>query len=109
MADFLKILGQAALPAAILTNVYTVPAGRSCTISTITVCNGNTTNNTFRISVAIAGAADTSRQYIYFEQLVEANSTFASTIGITLSAGDVVRAYSSNEGLCVNIFGVEVV
>jgi len=109
MADTLKTLGQAALAATTLTNVYTVPTGKSCTISTITVCNRGTTNDTFRISIAVAGAADTAAQYLYFDQPVEAKSTFASTIGITLAAGDIVRAYGSTANLSVNIFGVEVV
>ena len=108
MADTLKILGQAALTATTLTDVYTVPADKSATISTLMVCNRGNTSATFRISVCVAGAADTTAQYIYYDQLVDANSTFAITVGITLAATDVVRAYATTANLSVNVFGVEV-
>lgn len=108
MADTLKILGQAALSATTNTDVYTVPADRSATISTITVCNRHSSQCTFRIQVAIAGAASSTSQYIFYDQLLDAYSTFSITIGITLATTDVVRAYTNGSLVSVNIFGVEV-
>lgn len=108
MADTLKILGQAALAITTLTDVYTVPAARSATISTITVCNRGATATTFRLSVAIAGAANTNAQYLFYDQAIDAYSTFTITIGMTLAATDKIRAYAASANVSVNIFGVEI-
>lgn len=108
MADTLKILGSAALAATTLTTVYTVPASKMTTVSTITVCNRAATAATFRISVAAAAAADTAGQYLYYDQAIDGNSTFTITIGITLATTDVIRAYASTANIQVNVFGVEV-
>ena len=108
MTDALKVLGQSALAATTLTDVYTVPAATSTTVSTLTVCNRGGASGTFRLSVAIGGAADTAAQYIYYDQYLDANSTFAATVGITLAATDKIRAYASSANFSVNIFGVEV-
>lgn len=108
MADTIKILGQAALSSAVLTDVYTVPASKSATISTITVCNRGTLPCTFRISVAIGGASDTNAQYIYYDQAVNAGDTYAITLGITLATTDKLRAYASTNSVSINVFGVEV-
>lgn len=108
MADSLKVLGQTALAGSVLTDVYTVPTSTSATISTITVCNRGTGSTSFRISVAKAGAADSSAQYIYYDQAIDGNSSFTVTIGMTLGAGDVIRSYTTGASVSVNIFGVEI-
>lgn len=108
MAVTQKILGQAALALTTLTNVYAVPAATTATISTISVCNRAATACTFRIGVAIAGAADTVAQYLFYDAYLDANSTYIATIGITVGAADVIRVYSSNASTSVNIFGIEV-
>lgn len=107
MAETLKVLAQSAPAATTLTDVYTVPASTVTTISTITVCNRGSTAATFRISVAVGGAADTAAQYVYYDQALDAYSTYAATIGITLNAADKIRAYASSANLSVNVFGVE--
>lgn len=108
MADTFKILGQAALAATTSTNVYPVPPATTATISSITICNRASTPCTFRISVAVAAAALTNAQYIYYDQPLDGNSTFVATLGITLAATDVIRAYASTANVSVNVFGVEV-
>ena len=108
MADTFKILGQSAPAATTLTDLYTVPASRSTTISTITVCNRAATAATFRISAAAAGAADATSQYIYYDQTIDANDTFAPTMGITLATTDKLRVYASTANLTFSAFGVEV-
>jgi len=102
-----KILAQSSPTAGLLTDVYTVGALTQTVISTLTVCNRSNIGTTFRISVAIAGALDTNSQYLYYDVYIDANETFASTIGITLGAGDVVRMFSGSGNLTINLFGVE--
>lgn len=102
-----KILAQASPSAGISTDVYTVGALTQSVISTLTVCNRGGISTSFRISVAVAGAGLTNSQYLYYDVFIDAYDTFASTIGITLGAGDVVRMYSANGNLTINLFGVE--
>jgi hypothetical protein len=108
MATTPKVLGQMSLAVInTLYDVYTVPGATNTTVSTITVCNRGTTQETFRIAVAVAGAADDNKQYIAYDTSVPGNDIFAATIGITLAATDVIRCYGSSTNLSVNIFGIE--
>lgn len=108
MTDVLKILGQVNPSATTLTALYTVPAATAVSSSTFTVCNQSASAGTFRISVAAAGAADTTKQYIFYDAPIGGNDTFTATIGMTLATTDLVRVYASNASMSFNIFGVEV-
>lgn len=109
MADLPKTLGQLAPAATTLTALYTVPALTYTVVSSVIVCNQNSTSSTFRISVAVLGAADTPKQYLYYDVPISKNNTFVATIGISLNAGDVVRVYAGNTNVSFNLMGVEVV
>lgn len=102
-----KILGQNTPAATTSTDLYTVPAATSAIISTIVVCNANATGITYRLSVAIAGAAIANGQYIAFDQVVAANSSITWTIGATLAATDKIRCYASATLVVFNVFGTE--
>lgn len=108
MADTPKVLAQSYPAVATLTDAYTVPANTKTVASTLKVCNQSSQPTKFRVSVAVAGAADAAKQYLYYDEPLAANSTFSATEGWSLAATDVVRVYSGN-GLCsFNLFGVEV-
>jgi hypothetical protein len=108
MAETYKILAQAAPAAATLTNLYTVPASTSTIVSTITISNQSATADTFRISVAPGGAADATSQYIVFNATVNGNDTIGLSYGLTLSATDVIRVFSTNGTTVFQAFGVEI-
>lgn len=108
MTESFKVLGQASPPATTLTPLYTVPGATSATVSTLAVCNQNGAPVTFRASVAVAGAADAPKQYLFFDRTIPPNGTVTVTIGMTLAATDVVRCYASTTGLSFNLFGVEI-
>ncbi len=108
MTDAIKILGQAKPGAATLSALYTVPALTQTTVSTLTVCNQSSVATSFRVSLAIAGAADTPAQYIYYDVPINGNDTFCATLGISLGAGDVCRCYNTLATLSFNLSGVEV-
>jgi hypothetical protein len=108
MASTLKVLGQNAPGAATLTDCYTVPALTTATVSTLVVCNRSATATAFRVSVAVAGAADATSQYIYYDVAIPGNDTFAATLGISLGAGDVVRVYNTLATCTFSIYGVEI-
>ena len=108
MVDTIKVLGQTNPSATTLTNLYIVPASKSATISSVTICNTGSDATTFRISIAIGGEADSPKQYLYYDLPIPANDTFIATIGVTLATTDIVRVYGGNDDLSFNLFGVEV-
>lgn len=108
MAETIKVLAQADLAATTLTDVYTVPALTNAVISSVTVANRNATAIAFRASIAVAGAADTNKQYMYYDVTVGGGDTFTYTLGVTLDETDVMRFFADQTGVSVNIFGVEI-
>lgn len=100
-----RVLGQSAPAAATLTDVLTVPAGIEAVISSLVVCNLGNTATSFRVSVAINGAADSDAQQLYYDVQIPANDTFVATVGITLDDSDIIRFYSANGRLSINLFG----
>lgn len=108
MAETLKVLGQANPAATTLTDMYTVPASTSTVVSTLQIANRTNGNIRVRVSVAIAGAADSLEQYIIYDQLVLKQDTITLTIGMTLATTDVVRVYTDTLGASFNLFGTEV-
>ena len=107
MAATYKVLNQTAPSAASLTDAYTVPGATSTVGSSIVVCNRSATPTTYRISVAVAGAADATKQYLAYDSPIGANESIVFTIGFTLAATDVIRVYATLATLSFNVFGVE--
>jgi len=107
VADTYKVLGQSNPLATTLTDIYTVPAATSVVVSTIVIANRSATGTSFRISVAIAGAADNNVQYIAYDVPIGGNESISLTLGITLAATDKVRVYATLATLTFSIFGVE--
>lgn len=108
MANAYKVLGQSAPLATTLTDIYTVPAATQAIVSTITVCNQSGTATSFRISVAPAGAADATSQYIYYDVAIAGNDTFAATLGVSLATTDKIRVYATLATLSFTVTGVEI-
>ena len=108
MADAYKVLGQSAPSATTLTDIYTVPAATEAVVSTILVANRSATPTSFRLSVAPAGAADATSQYLYYDVALDGNDTFAATIGLTLATTDKVRVYATLATVSFSLFGTEV-
>lgn len=108
MTDLLRVLGQADPSAGVLTDLYTVPPSTQVATGSITVCNRNTFSIKFRVAISIGGAADTPKQYIYYDAPLDANDTFIATIGVTLANLDVIRVRSDMGGVSFNAWGVEV-
>jgi len=106
MADVIKVLAQSHPAISTPTDMYTVPINRTAVISSMTICNMGVTSS-WRLSVAIGGAGDEHKQYLYYNVPHAANDTFTATLGITLAAGDIVRVYSGNGDMSFNLFGIE--
>lgn len=108
MAETIKVLAQSNPAATTLTDAYTVPALTNAVISSIVVANRDSVAHSFRISVAVAGAANDNKQYLYFDVAIGGNDSFAATLGITLDAADVIRVFADAQQLSFNIFGTEI-
>jgi hypothetical protein len=108
MTDTLKVLAQSNPVANNLTDIYTVAGSTQATISSITISNLDSVQVNFWLSIAVAGAADTPKQYMYYNMILDTNDTFIATIGVTLAATDVIRVKASTANVAFNIFGVEI-
>lgn len=102
-----KVLGQLNPSINVLTDFYTVPALKTVVTSSIVICNQSAVAVHFRISVAVAGAVDAVKQYLYYDIGLSANDTFIATIGFTLAASDVVRVRADSASVSFNLFGDE--
>jgi hypothetical protein len=106
-----SILAQLAPTANILTDLYEAGAGIQTVISTIFICNQNSTTVYFDLSFAPDSAVDDPSQYVYKNQKLGPYLTFAFTTGVTLvgndPSGDLIRAKSSNSLVSFSVFGVE--
>ena len=108
MATNYKVLGQSSPAATTETDLYTVPSSTSTVASSVIVCNRSAVLSTFRISIAVGGGATSNKDYIYYDLPIGANDTFIATIGVTLSATDKVKVYSSNTNLSFSLYGSEI-
>lgn len=107
MAEVYKVLGQTAPGAASLTDSYTVPASTSAVVSSIVVCNQGAATS-YRLSIAVGGAADNVKQYLAYDRAIGANEVHTFVLGIGLATTDVVRVYATLATLSFNTFGVEI-
>jgi len=101
------IIKQSAPGATTEDDLYTVPGATRATCSSIVVCNRGATDATFRLYVAIAGAAATNAQYLYYDLAIQANDTFTATLGFAMATTDVFRVFASNASLSFNLFVLE--
>jgi hypothetical protein len=108
MTDTIQVLGQYSPAANSLYTIYTVGAATSAVVSSIVVCNTNSTSVTFRISIAIAGAIDATSQYIYYDLPLLGNDTFVATVGLSLATTDQIRVQASATNVAFTISGVQV-
>jgi hypothetical protein len=108
MAQSHKVLGQANPAATTLTTLYTVPASTQAICSTLTVCNTASTSTTYRLAVRPGGVTAATQHYIAYDVALPANDTATLTLGVTLSATDVVSVYAGSSSVAFSLFGVEV-
>ena len=108
MANANKKLAGSAPSAATLTDAYTVPGATSAIVSTIAVCNRSATATTFRLAHSLAGAADATSQYFFYDAPVLGNETITLTLGIAMATTDVLRVYATLATITFTAWGVEV-
>lgn len=107
MSNNNQILGQSALAANTLTDVYTVPSQKKATITMVTICNRSILETTFRIAIAKNGEADSLKQYIHWDVPLPGKDTFMISFFLLINEGDVVRSSSLGSSVSINISGQE--
>ena len=110
MATNYKILGQLDLTTASLTDLYTCPSATETVVSTIIIANRAASADTFRLALRDGGEAISDKHYLAYDVPVAANDSTTLTLGVTLSATDVlsVAAAGTASELSINAFGAEV-
>lgn len=108
MGILYKVLGQSNPTANTNTALYTVPAGTSAVLSTVTICNQANTYAWFNIAVQPAGASLLNKHYVNFNTPIPGNDTISLTLGITLGATDVLSCNANTSTLSFNVFGSEI-
>lgn len=108
MATTYKVLGQSNPSATTATTLYTCPASTQTVISTITICNQAASSGTYRIAVRPNGATLATEHYIVFDAPIQANTTTAYTLGLTIDASDVITVYASSATFSFNAYGSEI-
>jgi hypothetical protein len=103
-----KILGQATAGTT-ATTLYTVPASTQAVCSSLVVANLSTAAAaTYRLSCRPSGTAQTNAMYLVYDASVPAADSTILTLGMTLTATDVVTVFASNTAVAFNLFGVEI-
>lgn len=117
MANSYKVLGQATPANTNNTNLYTVPAATQAVVSTLVVSNvsggaivsNDYVSSTCRIFVRVNGAEPSIGNALIYNGEVFPGDFTAITIGITLSAGDIITVQSSVANtLTFQAFGSEI-
>jgi len=108
MAYAYKVLGQSAPSATTNTDVYTVGSGKQAIVSSLIVCNRSASPVLYRVAVRPAGAVIANQHYLAYDVTVNGSDTTILTIGVTLSATDVVTVYASTANLSFGVYGSEI-
>lgn len=108
MAQNHKVLGQSNPTAATLTTLYAVPSLTESIVSTLSICNIGSVSTTYRIAVQPGGASISNEHYLAYDTIVSANDTILLTLGIALSATDIISVYAGTANVSFSVFGVEI-
>ena len=108
MANAYKILGQVADASANDVELYLVGAGKEAVVSTIIVCNRESSANTFRIATKDDNSAVGNQDYIAYDTNIDANDTIALTLGITLETGAEISVGASDANVTFQAYGTEI-
>lgn len=113
MPSTYRVLGQVNPTANTLSTLYTAPTVvgslfTSTVASTLTICNLASANATYGIAVRPTGEAIANKHYIASNATVPGFDTVLVTIGLTLSATDVISVSASTANLVFNLYGSEV-
>jgi hypothetical protein len=108
MPTVYKILGQVNPSATTDTALYTVPSSTQAVVSTIVIANLTTSPATYRVALRPAGETIANKHYIAYDVDVNGKDSTTLTLGLTLSATDVISVFASSTGLAFSAYGTEI-
>ena len=111
MAQIYKRLGAINPSANTQTNVYVVPASTEAIISTIAICNQDSTNVSYSLIMMPPGAFASpagATNFVIRGAVVPAADTILLTIGLTANAGSIFAANTNNPNVSISMFGSEI-
>ncbi len=103
-----KVLGQTNPSANTAANLYVVPSGTSSVISTLNICNLSAGAASFRIAVRPLGTTLANVHYIAYDTPVPGNDSISMTLGITVSATDIIAVQANSALVSFSAFGTEI-
>lgn len=107
-----KILGVVSPTDTSDANLYTTAstATSGAVVSTIAVANRTASATTYRVFVRPLGVAATASNAIAYDVALAANDTVALTLGVTMSATDILTVRTASANSCnFFAFGSEIV
>jgi len=102
----MPILAQSSPGGGSLTLLYKVPAFKTASLSGFIVCNRDTADTSWRLSIAKNGESDHAAQYLYFDTRIPKNESSINSLDFDLEGGDEVRVYAAGTKVSFNLFGV---
>lgn len=107
MATTERTLGQLSPAARTLKTMYAVPLRKKVSGGRLIIANRGAASTTFRVSVAVGGAADEARQYVNYNTPLLVGETKEADLNLLLEAGDQIRVYSASGEVSFNLMGKE--
>lgn len=98
------VLAQANPLATTDTDLYTVPAGKEAIVSTIAICESAGTPTIYRVLLRANGDAATAAHRLIYGVPVDGNDTTFVTVGLALSAGDVITVWAGTGDVTFQAF-----
>lgn len=102
-----KILGQASTVPDTWVELYTVPVTKQAIGSTLILCNREATQTKCSVAVRRGGDNLQPKHYIMCDTLLKENDSVFLSVGMSLSAYDIVQIISPSELISATLFGVE--
>ena len=107
MAEFLTRIASASVAAANTDEtIYTVPADKAVVLSSIVVCNTDSSGIAFKIAMVSDDTTPPNQSdYLFSGVALAANTTVTYTLGITLSEGYRIHIEDDSARVAYNFFG----
>ena len=103
-----KILAQSQPALNSNVTVYTVPAGNSAVISTVSVCNLTGQQGALSLAAVPSGSTLANLHYFMRSQTIAAQDTLLLTLGVTLGPGDTIQTNVTSANISISLWGSEV-
>jgi hypothetical protein len=76
-------------------------------VAGFSVCNRSATAITFRLAQRLSGNTLSNEMYLFYDTTIAANATGLFTLGVCMSATDVITVQASTANVSFQAWGVE--